>query len=161
MLVLPAIHPDWLLILDSDAEGREWARAICNRHEARIEALLIRGKLELAARSTERGLRCRVILHLELKNLLGLYQHRVLFSNTGFTYDGVLGFGSDVLRVVGEGAIGADDDAVNSAFRFGRNRGRKISFTAVGGGHSIGRSIGLGRRSIGLGRRRCPRRRGR
>ena len=154
VFVLPAVHPDWLPILDSDVVGREFTRAICYRPEARIEALLIRGKLELAARSIERRLRCRVILRLELKNLLGFISTSGTFSNTGFTYDGVLGFGSDELRVEGKGAIGADNDAVKSAFRFGRNGGRELSFAAVGGGHSIGHSIGLGRR-------RCQRRLGR
>ena len=154
MFVLPAVHPDWFLILDSDAEGREWARAICNRFKARIEAALIRGKLEFAARSIERGLRYGVVLRLELKKLLGFISTPGTFSNIGFTYDGVFGFGIDELRVVGKGAIATDDDAVNSACRFGRNGGRKLSFTAVGGGHSIGRSIGLSRR-------RCPRRLGR
>jgi len=72
VFVLPAVHPDWLLILDSDVESRECSRAICDGHEARIEALLCRGKLLLAARSIESGLRSGVVLRDELENLLGL-----------------------------------------------------------------------------------------
>lgn len=73
VLVLPAVHPDWALILDSEVEGREWARVICDGHELRIEALLFPGILELVARSIESGLRNGVILREELENLLGVY----------------------------------------------------------------------------------------
>ena len=70
VVALPAVQPDWLLIVDSDVEGREINCAICDGREARIEALHIRGKLELAARSTERGLRNGVVLCSEFENLL-------------------------------------------------------------------------------------------
>jgi hypothetical protein len=79
VLVLPAVHPDWLLILDSDMEGREITRVICDGLEVRIEALVIRRKLELAARIIERGLRSSVVLCDELENLLGFISTSATF----------------------------------------------------------------------------------
>ena len=80
MFVLPAVHPDWFLILDSDVEGREYTRAICDGHELRIEALLFVGILEAAARSIESGLRNGVVLREELENLLGFISTSGAFS---------------------------------------------------------------------------------
>ena len=119
VFVLPAVHPDWLFILDSDVEGRECSRAICYGHETRIEALLIRGKLELAARSIEGGLRNCVILRLELEYLLGFISTSGTFSKTDSTYDDVMGLGIDDWRGEAKGAIEAHDDTVSSGYRFG------------------------------------------
>ena len=141
MVHLSAVHPDWVRILDSDVEGREGSRAICDGHETRIEALHIRGKLELAARITEGGLRNRVILRSELENLLGFISTTGTFSKTSFTYDGILGFGRDELRIVGKGAIDAHHDAVLSALIFGRSGGSRIGFAIVGRGRRAGFTI--------------------
>ena len=140
MVDLSAVHPDWVRILDSDVEGREGSRAICDGHETRIEALHIRGKLELAARITEGGLRNRVILRSELENLLGFISTTGTFSKTSFTYDGILGFGRDELRVVGKGAIGTHRDGVLSACT--------LNCCASSGGRRIRSSIGGSRTSI-------------
>jgi len=67
---LPAVHPDWINVVDGDVIGREGSGRRVDGYEARIETFLAGGgdKLELAARSTEGGLCNGVVLRSELKN---------------------------------------------------------------------------------------------
>lgn len=141
MTLLSAVNPERGGVVHSDSVGGEVARErSIDGREARVESLLAseRGKLALTARVTERGL-CRcVVLRSELEN------------------DSVAGCSSDRWRIIGEGSITTDDDAMLSALRGNRGRSRRVGVRLVDSGPNfVAEGDGLGDcgmvdRSVGL-----------